>query len=126
MNDLIIKNTKNKGRGVFANRDFKIGETIEICPVIVISSSGVDQLGKSILDEYFFLWESKEDAAIALGYGSLYNHSLNNNAIFEKDLINKTLIIKSINDIKKGDEIFINYFGDEKEKEDWLWFEDKK
>lgn len=125
MNDLTIKNTKNKGRGVFANRDFKSGETIEICPVIVISSNGVDQLGKSILDEYFFLWESNEDAAIALGYGSLYNHSLNNNAVFEKDLVNRTLIIKSIIDINKRDEIFINYFGDEKEKEDWLWFEDK-
>src|SRR5690242_8740348 len=75
---IIIKNTEKYGRGIFATRNIKKGEYIEIAPVIVIPYAEWKPMRGSILSNYIFRWD--EDKAIALGYGSLYNHSYTPNA----------------------------------------------
>ena len=118
----IIKTSQIHDRGVFANTDIKKNEIIEICPVIVISKEDRLVLEKTIIDEYAYQWgEDSLCCAIALGNGSLYNHSYNPNAIYEKDFNAKILIIRAYEAIKAGAEIFINYNMDPKDKS-VLWF----
>lgn len=52
---------------------------------------------------------SKRKAAIALGNGSLYNHSSQPNAAFYFNYSKKILYIEAIKDISKEEEITINY-----------------
>jgi SET domain-containing protein len=55
---------------------------------------------------------------LALGYGSLYNHSYDPNATtLERG---DELVITATRDIAKGDEIFINYMGT---ATDGVWFD---
>ncbi len=64
---------------------------------------------------YVFEW-TKKTSAIALGYGSIYNHSFTPNARYY-DGRNQTKIFMAIRDIKAGEEITVNYNGDPKKKD---------
>jgi uncharacterized protein len=112
-----VKESPGKGKGVFAQKNFKIGEVIETCPVIVLPPEEVEILDHTQLFNYNFVWgaDSKE-AAIALGYGSLYNHSYSPNAKYQKDFDNNLINYICIRDIKKSEEITINYNSDPKDK----------
>lgn len=118
-----VKNSPGKGRGVFAQRNFKKGEVIESCPVIVLPAEEIDTLELTQLYNYYFAWgpESK-DAAIALGYGSLYNHSYTPNARYYKDFDNSLLKYVCIRDIQENEEITINYNCDPEDKTP-VWFD---
>ncbi|MBP7821735.1 MAG: SET domain-containing protein-lysine N-methyltransferase [Saprospiraceae bacterium] len=110
------------GRGVFTNRDIEEGEIIEICPVIVIPKHEVKLIHKSFLHDYYFYWgEEGNKCAIALGYGSLYNHDYDPNAMYKMDFENDLLEIYALRKIKSGDEITITYNGDENDKSP-VWF----
>ena len=65
-----------------------------------------------------FGWGSGESTALALGYGSLYNHSYAPNA--ETLETPDELIITAQRMIGEGDEIFINYMGTAQEG---VWFD---
>lgn len=109
---LIIKKSPEKGRGVFAGKDFRKGQVIEKCHVIVLPTRDMDILDKTKLYDYYFLWGKKlNQAAIVLGYGELYNHSYKSNASFRCDMKNNRMVFVSVRDIKKGEEITINYNG---------------
>ena len=110
MVDLIIKETRERGRGVFAARDFHAGDIIEICPVIVLSSADAAKLDNTYLYNYYFGWgDDNKAAAIALGYGSLYNHSTSSNAFYQKNLTDCTISIIAVKAIAPEDEILITY-----------------
>ncbi len=49
--------------------------------------------------------------ALALGYGSLYNHSFHPNARYD-DRGQQTKVFTSLRDIESGEEITVNYNGD--------------
>lgn len=77
--DICVRDASPKGRGVFAQRRFAEGETIERCPVIVLPDPEWELLEETTLRDYYFYWD--EDAvAIAAGCGMLYNHSETPNA----------------------------------------------
>ena len=59
---------------------------------------------------------------IALGFGSLYNHTVWSNADFILDLENETIDIVALRDIAAGEEITLNYHGESGDEEP-LWFE---
>jgi SET domain-containing protein len=110
-----------KGRGVYTSIPVSIGDLIEVCPVIVIPKVELPIIHKTILHDYYFLWgEDMDDAAIALGFGSLYNHAIHPNANFILDMEN-TIDIVAILDINPGEEVTINYHG-EPGDESVLWF----
>lgn len=123
-NELIImKETLKMGRGIFAKQNIKKGSIVELCPVIVCLSEDSTHIDKTFLYNYYFSWgEKKELVGIALGFGSIYNHSFCPNAVYEKDFIKNILVIRALNDIAEGDEIFTNYNGDPKNQKK-LWFE---
>ncbi len=117
-----IKDTKDMGRGVFATEDIETGETIEVAPIIVLKHEDFIDTKWNLLFEYYF-WLDHE-VVLALGYGSIYNHSMNPNAEYKIDIKNKSITFKAIKDIKKGEEIFFNYKGSSSSKAP-LWFERK-
>jgi len=107
---------------VFTSIDINEGDTIEICPVVIIPKSELPIIHKTVLHDYYFLWGEQMDAcAIALGFGSLYNHAIHPNANFILDLENKTIDIQAIKSISAGSEITINYHGEPGDEEP-LWF----
>jgi SET domain-containing protein len=119
---LFISEIPKKGRGVYTSMDITSGDTIEICPVIIIPKLQLPIIHKTILHDYYFLWgEHLEDCAIALGFGSLYNHEVHPNANFILDLENNTIDIVAIQNISAGSEITINYHGEPGDEGD-LWF----
>ena len=113
----------NAGRGVYAGCDIKKGEIIEICPVIEVPKYDMSNLTESILVTYFFYFGKKrERLVVALGFGSIYNHTYTPNATYKKKHAERTMEFVALKDIKKDDEITVNYnYGDPKDKSP-LWF----
>ena len=106
------------GWGVFAKEDIMEGEVFEECPVLTLPIEKGEVT--SLLIDYRFNWPQcveYQEQVIALGNGSLYNHSENANAYWISNLENKTFQFISHREIKKGEEIFtwygdVNYWND--------------
>lgn len=110
-----------KGRGVFAVRAIRKGEIIETVPVLVIPAPQVDDLEKTLLDHYVYSWPD-ERLAVALGYGSLYNHSYTPNALYVKHPATSTIDYVALADIDAGAEITVNYNGTPTDRAP-VWFD---
>ena len=112
-------------RGMFTYQAIEAGNAIEVCPVVVFSKKERGVIHNTILHGYYFTWgEDDQSGAIALGYGSMYNHSFQPNARFLVDFEMETISIRSIKDIAAGEEITINYNGDPEDQTP-LWFSKK-
>jgi SET domain-containing protein len=110
-------------RGVFCAQDIEAGSVIEICPVIVIPYPEARMIVRGhVLYDYYFDWQEK-GVSIALGFGSLYNHSTKPNADFECEWENELIIFKAILKIEAGSEILIHYHAGVPEFD--VWFEAK-
>lgn len=112
------------GRGVFAQRAIKKGTIIEECPIIKMKLQEMTVRKQMLLNYYaFMIDEQNEYTGIALGYGSLYNHSDNCNATYYFDKEKELMIFEAIQPIAKNQEITINYLGpnsDGKSIENWI------
>lgn len=113
------------GRGVFTSKRIAAGTIVETAPVIVMSMEDRVHLDKTLLHDYIFEWGYKNDrCCMALGYVPLYNHSYRSNCEYEMDYEHDLIHIKAVRDIRKGEELFINYNGDWNDSKP-LWFEAK-
>jgi SET domain-containing protein len=120
---LRVVDVPGKGRGVVAGRDLRAGELIETAPVIVLGAAGKTALSTTILDHYGYDWFADGTGlAVALGYGSLYNHSFAPNAVYRKNFDSNTIEYRTLIDVPAGAEICINYNGDPKDRTP-LWFD---
>jgi hypothetical protein len=109
---LFIADSKSRGRGVFSSEDLAAGTIIETAPVIVMNAQERAILDQTLLHDYIFLWGPDEtQCCVALGYASIYNHDYLSNAEYEMDFETDTIRIRTIRNINKGEEIFINYNG---------------
>lgn len=117
-----LNNSKipNSGRGVFASKNIKKGEIIEIAPILILEFSDFIDTRWNLLFEYYFWMETY--VALALGFASLYNHSKDANCKYELNKENKTITFTAIKNIKKNCEIYFNYKGSSNPKTP-LWFE---
>ena len=107
---LTVRDTLNRGRGVFANLPFAVGELIESCPVLVIPPEQWRHIEPTMLFDYSFTFgPDGEHAAIALGLGSIYNHSYQPNAEYIPDWEPARIRIVARQPIRPGEEITINY-----------------
>ncbi len=107
---LMVAPSDKRGRGVFTTENIPANTVIEISPVLVLSTKDRKQVEKTILFDYIFEWgENRKKACIALGYLSLYNHAYQANCDYEMDYDSNLMRIKTVVDIKKGEELFINY-----------------
>ncbi len=112
-NYVIVRTSKNKGRGVFARRLIPEGTEFERVPLIPVTW---DQIEGSELADYVYAWDSGK-TVVALGYGSLYNHSYKPNARYE-DISTRAKAFVALRDIQAGEEILINYNADPQDMED--------
>jgi SET domain-containing protein len=120
---LEIRSAPGRGRGVLATRFLVSGSTIEVAPVIVIPEAERTLINPTILSHYYYRWgQDQRDAAIGLGYASLYNHSFDPNAQYLKHTDRSVVEIVAIRDIEPGQEITVNYNGDPTSRKP-LWFE---
>lgn len=131
MNKLLPSNTvylsqskiPKGGRGVFARVDIKKSEIIETCPVIKISANDIPRTNESELVTYmYYLGKNKNRQVIALGFGSIYNHTDHPNAKYIDDYKQKIIIFIAIKEIKKDEEITINYNQGGQGRQNPLWF----
>jgi SET domain-containing protein len=107
---LTIKSSPKRGRGIFTTKNIRKGTLLEISPVIVLNEKERKTIEKTLLYHYVFEWgNDKKKAAVALGYVSLYNHSYDANCEYEMEFGKKLMTIRTVKDIKKGEELFINY-----------------
>jgi hypothetical protein len=107
---LHIKKSPKRGRGVFTKEPIKKGIIVEISPMIVFPVKEVENILKTKMSNYVFQWGSSgKKMAIALGWGSLYNHSYKSNCQYTTDHTNNRLVIKTVRPIKKDEELFVNY-----------------
>jgi SET domain-containing protein len=112
------------GRGVFSAIYISEGTLIEVCPMIVLPEEDFQKIHDSTLHDYYFLWGDEENqCAIALGFGSLYNHDYEPNARYFVDPEEETMEIYAIREIFPGDEITVTYNGHPDDKS-LVWFED--
>ena len=119
---IYVSNSKipNTGKGVFASQNIKKGEVIEIAPILVLEFTDFINTKWNKLFEYYFWMD--DYVALALGYGSLYNHSKKANCQYKIDQKQKTITITAIRNILKDEEICFDYNGSASTKAP-LWFE---
>lgn len=100
------------GRGVFAERDFNPGELIEACPILPIDHDAKCETWNEDEPIYQFYTYHGTDhyQVLALGYGSLYNHSDNPSADHEFHQASHLIIIRALRFIAAGEEITISYY----------------
>ncbi len=121
---IYVRETAEKGRGVFTAQEIPAGSPIESCPVIVLSLEDTKQVHKTSLHDYYFLWGTDGQSAIALGFGSIYNHASDANADYEMDLENTSIDIVALRNIAPGEEITLNYMEGGQQRTE-LWFEER-
>lgn len=108
---IYAKRITGKGLGVFAAVDIDKEQEIERVPLIVMPLREAQQIhGGGVLGHYAFTW-SDTQVAVALGYGSLYNHSVTPNAYYV-DRSPRAKVFIARKRIRAGEEITINYNGD--------------
>lgn len=118
-----VRETGSRGRGVFALVPIPAGALIESADMIPIPREEMGAIQDCVLAEYYFRWgKDSREGALALGYGSLYNHSYTPNARYVKHFDRLTIDFIAIRDIAVGEEIRTNYNG-EPGDQTRLWFD---
>jgi SET domain-containing protein len=121
---LTIAFIAGKGRGVVATARIAAEDVIEVAPVIVVDDHAA--LDHTVLAHYVYDWKPDASAvAVALGFGSLYNHSYRPNARYHKHYDvdgGGTLTYIALRDIEAGEEVCVNYNGDPADQSP-LWFD---
>jgi SET domain-containing protein len=108
----------SRGRGLFAAADIPPNALLHIAPCLLVSKDEYDSHMKhTILEHYLFNSRTSGDKLLALGYGSLFNHSSRPNVNYQVDA--RALQIRYTSGpqtIQTGDELCISYGSN-------LWFE---
>lgn len=120
---LKVLSTPDKGRGVFARESIPADTLIEVSPVLIVSNEEYIQhtLNKTIFESYLFTWSRAGEYALALGLGSLFNHSdTGPNVSYVLDKVNHCIRYSTKRPIKENEELCIFYghgvkFGDKGE-----------
>lgn len=118
-------NIQNAGRGVFAAKKIPEGTLIEECPIILLPIKDLPYVQQTLLKNYCFkLGNFVQTLAVCLGFGSLYNHSYDPNATYIKHLKEETINFVAIKDIKKNEEITVNYNNGNQYDKTPLWIKE--
>ncbi len=117
-----VKPSLGRGRGVFAIQPISCDELIESCPVIPFEPKYRAVLEATPLYDYLYGWSDDcREVAIALGYGSLYNHSDEPNASYHTNRSRNAIDFIATRLIAAGEEITISYLNSSDSRKK-LWF----
>ena len=121
-NMVFLKQITGKGRGVMAAIDLAAHTLIETAPVIVMEAKDRQLLDQTLLHDYIFEWgETKTQCCMALGLVPMYNHSNESNCEYFMNYADETIDVKTMQDVKAGEELTINYNGNWNDQSD-VWF----
>lgn len=102
---------KKGERGLFANKNYKKDEVIEICPTLKMKQNEVSS--SNILNHHFFEannLNNENNSLVSLGYCSLINHSKDKqNCTWKVSKDDNKIYMYAIKPIKKGEELYSNY-----------------
>jgi len=110
-----IKTSPGKGMGVFAIDVIEKGELIEECHLVKLPTKKWEK--SRLLDDYRFCYPQGPDwneYVIPLGYGCIYNHDDNNNAMWRNSPNKRAFDFYALRKIEIGEEICTNYGKDYK------------
>lgn len=103
-----LRVTKKYGRGIYAAKNLRKGTIVEVSPLVLFNNHDIKYGKETILNHYWFEFDEKH-YCLALGYGSLFNHHPKPNTSSEIDMKMKTITFVVEKDIKKGQQLFIDY-----------------
>jgi len=106
-------NIPEAGYGVFTKESIKKGEVIEVSRFVKVGFDTFNAVDDNILSVLYGFPKKRPDYfGIVLGYGSLYNSSLDdktNNVDWITDEVNEVFIYTAVIDIVEGSELYIYY-----------------
>jgi len=114
---IIVNDSEIHGRGVFSTDQINENDLIERCPIIPLDFPSKYHCDLKLLD-YVYAKHCKpcdncnnhgHYLYMVLGYGMVYNHQDNANAMISFDYTNLTADITAIKDIEANQEIYISY-----------------
>jgi len=108
--------SETKGRGAFAKKDIKKDTVIDIANVVLIPNKEYRRIKKTQLYNYCYIWEDPKHKpafknAITLSVSQFINHSYTPNLKYLYDFEAKAIEYVAIQEIKKGEELTVNYNG---------------
>lgn len=108
---LVVRSTATRGRGVFTLDDVREDEVVEVSHVLAFAADEYKQLEKTSLYNYLFEWPADASGgALALGLGSLFNHSSSRRNVYhEFDFANQCIRFLAVRDLVAGEELLIDY-----------------
>ncbi|KAF9585766.1 hypothetical protein BGW38_000851 [Lunasporangiospora selenospora] len=113
---LSIQDCGAKGRGVVTKSFIPSRTLVDISPILLFPTEEYNTHGQfTQLDHYTYRWQG--GMALALGLGSMFNHSKYPNVGFQRDFENKMIRYTTLRDIQSGEELCISYGPN-------LWFPD--
>jgi hypothetical protein len=112
-----VEGIKRKGLGIVATDNILKSEIIECCPMILLSPDKKldkcwQRLHRVMLETIFghhHFWWTARYGALALGYGSLYNHSSEPNADIVRYIKQRKMVFIANRNVHRGEEITICY-----------------
>ncbi|RWP68822.1 SET domain-containing protein-lysine N-methyltransferase [Mesorhizobium sp.] len=114
-NALYVKTVPGKGRGLFANINFKIGDLIERAPTWEFDDRQANVIDLTGILQYYFVRGDKNLSPLAryvvFGLASLVNHSVNPNSetVWTDQESGAWASLVAIRDIKPDEEITQTY-----------------
>lgn len=98
---IVVKKSPIHGYGVFADQLFQEGDVIEECYVLLTEKNTLP------FSDYYF-WNGEYNL-LALGDGSIFNHSDHPNAVYTYDVDRQVMVFKAKESIQPDSEILISY-----------------
>ncbi|MDH2406961.1 SET domain-containing protein-lysine N-methyltransferase [Bradyrhizobium sp. SSUT18] len=116
-NTVYIKTLPRKGRGVFANIPFNVGDVIERAPTWGFDDAAAELLDRTGIFQYYFVRNDRHlqgdsvTGYVVFGFISIVNHSFNPNAriVWADDDSGTWASIVATKDIKIDEEITHRY-----------------
>ncbi|KAI0771165.1 hypothetical protein BD413DRAFT_551498 [Trametes elegans] len=106
---LRIEYAEGKGRGIYASREIPAQTLIEVSPVLLFSANEYEAHGRhTVLDHYTFIWRDGR-MALALGLGSLFNHSQRPNVSYTIDVATESIRYVTTRRVMPDEELCIFY-----------------
>jgi len=107
--DVIVKDAGEKGRGLFANRDFKKGEVILFYDLTKVKKRyTLEEIERSGIDSEHWEYVGRSKYVLDYSPASYVNHSCDPNAYVEFKTLSKRYLI-ALKPIRKGEEITKDY-----------------
>ena len=112
-----VQIVEGMGRGIIAERDIKKGEVITNCELLVLSPEDTIKVNETDLKWYTFTFnaETSQDCLV-MGDGEIFNHDDDANTFYGLIDFNgrKLMRFQASRDIKRGEQLFIDYRADVK------------